>query len=467
LRSPSLLFLALLFANSSNGYEVSGNLWENGQAVFHFGIDGDSPTGGSWSAAFNRSMGAWTTATAFEFLAIDDFVDPCTDRGAGLFGDNIVGIDFTATVCGTEFNANVLAVTLSAGTCLNAQCTGGFHITDADIVFNNTVNWDVYSGPRLFGIVDFERVALHELGHALGLSHETTNSAIMQGLVSDTDSLLLDDINGANSIYGGEVTLSTVYGIDVVIPASSILSGPSDLVNLAGELNSTDASFEGRPIDLYQYRFENDSSVDIQLSSSTLNPFLYLARISSAQDAIPAFTFGDDNSGQGTNANIIANIQAGTYWVGASSALSNEQGSYELTISATSNTPANSFEIIDSTYGPSVEVNPNPNIAGNLTNSDFVYEGKYLDLYQFDVINTTTLRIDLSSNSFDTKLLIVDVLPGKVLGNVFFEDDDISFQNTNSRIEQSLLPGTYWMGVTSFDNDETGDYNIDISVILP
>lgn len=467
MRNSSLLFLILLFPGSSNAFELSGNFWENAQAVYHVGISGNSPTGGSWNAAFKRSMDAWTTASAFEFIAIDDYVDPCIARGTDLYGDNIVSVDFTETVCGTEFGDSVLAVTLSAGTCLNQACTGGFHITDADIVFNNNENWDVYNGPTRFLFVDFERVALHELGHALGLGHETGNSAIMQRLVSDINSLQLDDINGANAIYGGESLVATVYGIDVILPAPSTLSGPSDSVILSGELNDSDASFDGRPLDLYQYRFKNDSNVDIQLNSSALNPFLYLARISSAQDVIPAFTFSDDNSGQGTNARILENIQAGTYWIGATGAQANDQGIYELTISATSNTPTSSFEIIDSTYGPSVEINPNPNIEGTLTNSDFVYEGKFLDLYQFDVVNTTTLRVDLSSNSFDTTLAIVDVLPGKVLGSLYLQDDDISFLNTNSRLEQSLLPGTYWLAVTSFDTNETGDYNIDISVVLP
>ena len=467
MRNSVLLALALLFANSSSGFEVSGNFWANGQATFHVGITGNSPTGGSWNAAFKRSMAAWTTATAFEFIAIDDFVDPCTDRGAGLFGDGIVGVDFTATVCGTEFNDNVLAVTLSAGTCLNQQCTGGFHISDADIVFNNNENWDVYNGPAKSSVIDFERVALHELGHALGLDHETTKDAIMQGLVSDTHTLQLDDINGANTIYGGEASLATVYGINVVLPASSTLSGPDDSINLSGELNGSDATYDGIPIDLYQYRFVNDSSVDIQLNSSDLNPFLYLARISSAQDVIPAFTFSDDNSGQGSNARITENIQAGTYWIGVSNAQANDLGSYEIIMNATSNTPANSFETIDSSYGPNVEVNPNPAIEGSLTNSDFMYEGKFLDLYQFDVINTTTLRIDLGSNSFDTSLLMVDVLPGKVLGNLFLQNDDINSSTSNSRLEQSLPPGTYWIGVTSFDNNETGDYTIELSVVLP
>ena len=392
---------------------------------------------------------------------------PVPLEGGGLFGDDITGVDFTATVCGTEFSDSVLAVTLTAGTCLNQQCTGGFHITDADIVFNNNENWDVYTGPSHFFVTDFERVALHELGHALGLDHESTNPSIMQGLVSNTDSLQTDDINGANSIYGGATSLQTIYGIEVIVPAASSLSGPNDSINLAGVLSSSDASLDNKFIDLYQYKFETASRVDIQLDSTAINPFLYLVRVSSAQDTIPAFTFIDDNAGPGTNASISTDIQAGTYCIGVSSAQNSEQGSYALAMSATSSGGGSSFEIIDSSYGPSVEINPNPNIAGTLASSDFVYEGKFLDLYQFDVVNSTTLRVDLGSNNFDTRLLMVDVLPDKVLGSLFFQDDDISLSNSNSRIEQRLLPGTYWIGVTSFDNAETGDYNIDISVVIP
>ena len=49
--------------------------------------------------------------------------------------------------------------------------------------------------------IDLYRVALHELGHFMGLDHESSNVAIMQPVIGDIDELQQDDIDGANSLY--------------------------------------------------------------------------------------------------------------------------------------------------------------------------------------------------------------------------------------------------------------------------
>lgn len=114
--------------------------------------------------------------------------------------------------------------------------------------------------------------------------------AIMQPFTSEIDSLQADDIAGANFIYGGGATLSTIYGIDVSLPRNSELSGPADTVNFSGALANTDADLDGRLLDIYQFTFVNDSTVDIQLSSNTIDTFLYLVRVSSTQDIIDALS---------------------------------------------------------------------------------------------------------------------------------------------------------------------------------
>ncbi|MBA2623988.1 MAG: putative Ig domain-containing protein, partial [Chthoniobacterales bacterium] len=63
-------------------------------------------------------------------------------------------------------------------------------------------------------IFDFHRVALHEFGHALGLSHPDERGqsavALMNSEISDLDGLTADDIAGARSLYGFRVTSSLV-----------------------------------------------------------------------------------------------------------------------------------------------------------------------------------------------------------------------------------------------------------------
>jgi len=450
-------------------FEFSGNFWESGTATFHIGLEGDSPTGGPWKSAFSEAMDSWTNATAFQFVAVDDFVDPCIARGDGLFGDEVTGIDFTDTICGTAYGENVLAVTLTAGTCIGTDpdCPS-FHITDADIVFNSNESWDVYTGPLRFNnTIDFRRVALHELGHALGLDHEQTNPSIMQALVDDSDTLQQDDIIGANFIYGAESTQSTVYGIDVVLPTDATISGPSNELQFDGSLENTDAQFDSKFIDIYQYTFENDSSIDIQLASNEFNTFLYLARISSTQDLLGEWVFTDDNSDSGTNSRIFEDIQAGTYWIGVSSGSNNQQGDYSVTVNSSDNGPGGSFTRVPSGFGVDVEINPNPSISGALSGADFIFEGKFLDLYQFEVINPVSLRINLRSTEFDSFMILADVSGGTVGGQVFVQNDDVSSRNRDSQIERQLQPGTYWIAATSFDSDETGNYTITSTVILP
>lgn len=471
MRISALLLIALLSINTSHAFEASDNFWETGQAVFHVGISGSSPTGGTWSDALKRSMAAWNDVSAFEFIAVDDYLDPCINRGAGQFGDGSTGVDFGSTVCGTEFGENTLAITLSAGQCLNPQCTGGFTITDADIVFKSAVNWDIYSGPRRFdNSSDFERVALHELGHALGLNHSTANSAIMRAFVSDTDSLQSDDIAGVISIYGAKegaqgTMLSSIYGFSLVAPDDSTIAEGNANNEVSGTLDSDDDQLDGKPLDVYQFTFENDSDINIQLNSQAFDPFLYLVRVSATQEMIADATFSDDNSGPGNSAEINRNIQAGTYWLGITSSNNNAQGSYDVSITSSTRNPPTSFETFSSIYGAEVLVNPNPNISGSLESTDFIFNNKLLDIVQIEVATTSTVRIDLSSSTFDTNLLLVDVINNQ-LGNFSLEDDD-SGSNTNSRLETTLSPGTYWIGVTSFNPNETGDYDIEITLVLP
>ncbi len=83
------------------------------------------------------------------------------------------------------------------------------------------------------------------------------------------------------------------------------------------------------------------------------------------------------------------------------------------------------------------------------------------------MVNTTNLQFDLSSSQLDTYLLVVEILPDQSLGSLVLENDDRSAFSFDSRIQQLLPPGTYWIGVSSSFEEETGDYSLDITVVLP
>ena len=475
MRNRLCFCLLLLLSNNGYGFDASGNFWELGQATLLVGIDGSSPSGTSWNTAIKRAMSQWTDSTHFRFIAVDDFSDPCIGRANSGFGDSISSVNFTTDVCGTPFGSTTLAITKTSGPCVTSACTN-FKITQSDILFKSGEKWDVFAGPLKSGAIDFERVALHELGHALGLRHETTKSAIMQDKVTNTHTLQLDDLNGAAAIYPGTAssftTLPSVFNVGIKLPTKATLSGPANSANLSGSLSATDTKLDDKFLDIYQITFANNSTVNISLSSSTLDPFLYLTRITSAQEAMPAFTYTDNDSGGNSNAQIAQTIPAGTYWIGASSAGTAQQGNYTLNVTSVDSPAAIPLQSFQSIYGASVQINPNPSIAGSLSGSDFSLNGKHMDLYQISVTKQTLLRFDLSSSAFDSVLLLTRLLPGAEPQLQEIDESSLKLNDNfgssgNSRIEHSLLPGTYWIGVTSAAVGQTGDYRIETSVVLP
>ncbi len=68
-----------------------------------------------------------------------------------------------------------------------------------DLHFDRAENWSCTPSTG----IDIGIVAVHEIGHAIGLGHETANPAIMQPFYNPTLSVpLVDDIDGATNIYG-------------------------------------------------------------------------------------------------------------------------------------------------------------------------------------------------------------------------------------------------------------------------
>ncbi len=159
---------------------------------------------GSYNQVFNGAVTTWDGY--LENLHIQ------TVDGSGAFGvntqNNICEAGFGAAVDGSSLGNDILAVT-------EIYYYPGSPNTFAptDIVFGTSYAWNSYRGPLQDSPLDLRRVALHELGHFIGLDHPDqhgqTVDAIMNSRISDTDDLTADDIAGGQSLYGGSASLVT------------------------------------------------------------------------------------------------------------------------------------------------------------------------------------------------------------------------------------------------------------------
>ncbi|KAF5816693.1 putative matrilysin [Helianthus annuus] len=77
----------------------------------------------------------------------------------------------------------------------------GFAPNDGRLHFDADDHWAVGGSSNAF---DIETVALHEIGHLLGLGHSQYPNAVMYGTISPGESrvITLDDIRGLRALYG-------------------------------------------------------------------------------------------------------------------------------------------------------------------------------------------------------------------------------------------------------------------------
>ncbi len=209
--------------------------------------------GSCFTAAARAAAQQWNRTGArftFRFHAASNAVIACQASQI----DGVVTITWSQTVCGEAWGEETLALThrwsRSDGT-----------IADADIHFNANRRWDVYTGRLRPGLYDFQRLALHELGHVLGLAHPDdhgqTVRAIMNSRVANLETLQPDDIEGIIAIYGREQTTPT--GVLENPGSNTVKSGISFVSGWVCEATHVEVEIKGARITAFYGQDRSDT----------------------------------------------------------------------------------------------------------------------------------------------------------------------------------------------------------------
>jgi len=205
----ALLVLATTrgFIGEANAYVLEGPKWGH-NPVFQLELgspsyvlsDGNT----SWNAAAAPALSMWNQVIGR--IQLGQVVGSTIPVSSG---DGYNSMSFATSVFGKSFGSSTLAVTY--------YTYSSSSMDEADTLFNRSQQWDSYRGPLRFNasgnaIADIQRVALHELGHAIGLGHPDDAGqhvdAIMNSKISDRYTLSSDDIAGAQALYGAAASSS-------------------------------------------------------------------------------------------------------------------------------------------------------------------------------------------------------------------------------------------------------------------
>jgi hypothetical protein len=327
-------------------YVATGNLWPHPQLVtISFMPDGTNLGGvtsnlfssfngrfgsaSAWQTPILKAAQVWAQYTNLNFAVISDSGaaegSGSYQQGASSMGDIRIG--------GYNFGTSQLASAYLPPAVDNYSVAG-------DIQFNTgqafNINGQTY---------DLFTVAMHEIGHALGLDHSTATGAVMSATYNGTmTGLGSDDISGIQSIYsrGGARTPDQFGSTNGSFATSASLTGQINGNNLTALVTNLDITTAGEK-DYYGVVAPSGtgSTVNIAVQSSGLSQLAPTVTVYAAnQSTILGFASGAGHDGTTLTLNLTNKIAAGAqFYIKVAGADSSAfgTGEYAVTMSFAGN----------------------------------------------------------------------------------------------------------------------------------
>lgn len=371
-----------------------------------------------WDASSWHSM-AWdsTVTAAKRVVGLSRFLSAllffsvlpaCSDGGGITVSPGVVNVRFvtqpTDVRIGEPFTVSVELVTAA-----------GQRVTDA----TNTVSLQLGSGGSLSGTTS--RAATSGLATFDGVSVPTAGNGLQ--------------ITATSGSFSASSASFNVLDPCLTSGASPINPGQTQGTALSQyACRLADGNFA----DIWRLELNARRSLRIDLTSSQFDALLVLV-----DPDINVIT-EDDDGGEGVNSRILWTLEAGTFFIVATSFSAGETGDYQLAV-----------QDVDPclTFVGSLPVGQT--VSGNLRQGTCLNAGAFwTDRWRLDLAESGPVRIDLQSSQFDAFLSLRDAE-----GNLLAQDDD-GGSGTDSRILQTLTAGTYVIEASTFDPGETGSYTL-------
>jgi len=250
----------------------------------------------------------------------------------------------------------------------------------------------------------------------------------------------------ASSFFGEE---TGAYTLAISRPTET---APQERIAENGSLAAGDATrgSTGSFVDTFEFDGAPGRRVAIDLTSTAFDTYLILVAPSGA------ITENDDFDSLGHSRIETELTETGTYRVQVTSYAAGETGNYTLTIDRNEAISTAAQVNRDTT-----ELAMGTPAAGRLEAGDLEIDlGKYQDIYSFQGTQGQNIRVDMTSNAFDTYLIV------RAPSGAEYSNDDFEASTARSLVELTLPEsGRYQVIATSYSAGMTGNYQLTASIM--